>query len=169
MCPMHCKVHLRVDRSTRLIESTISKLSLGSVPWILEVLCSLYWHIFNQIDHITLLWTVVKLYCYRCVSSAARNCFGPIIIPPVHHFSILENKLPGYADDSILMAVVPSPGVRVTLADSMICDLGRVSEWCNIWGTKFNASKIKTMIMFRSRTMHPQSPPLTIGGTGLKE
>ena len=29
-------------------------------------------------------------------------------------FSILENKLIGYEDDSTLMAVVPSPGVRVT-------------------------------------------------------
>ena len=28
-------------------------------------------------------------------------------------FSIFENKLIGYADDSILMAVVPSLGVRV--------------------------------------------------------
>ena len=27
--------------------------------------------------------------------------------------TILENKLIGYADDSTLMAVVPSPGVRV--------------------------------------------------------
>ena len=31
-------------------------------------------------------------------------------------FSILENKLIGYADDSTFMAVVPSPGVRVTVA-----------------------------------------------------
>ena len=37
-------------------------------------------------------------------------------------FSILENKLIGYADDSTLMAVVPSPGVRVT--ESLISDLG---------------------------------------------
>ena len=34
---------------------------------------------------------------------------------------------------------------------------------------KFNASKTKTMIVSRSRTMHPQSPPLTIDGTVLKE
>ena len=34
---------------------------------------------------------------------------------------------------------------------------------------KFNASKTKTMIVSRYRTMHPQSPPLTIGGTVLKE
>ena len=34
---------------------------------------------------------------------------------------------------------------------------------------KLNVSKTKTMIVLRSRTMHPQSPPLTIGGTVLKE
>ena len=47
--------------------------------------------------------------------------------------------------------------------------LGRVSEWCELWGMKLNASKTKTMIVSRSRTMHPQSPLLTIGGTVLKE
>ena len=56
-------------------------------------------------------------------------------------FSILENKLIGYADDSTLVAVVPSPGVRVTVAESMIRDLGNVSEWCDLWGMKLNASK----------------------------
>ena len=34
---------------------------------------------------------------------------------------------------------------------------------------KLNASKTKTMIVSRSRAMHPQSPPLTIDGTVLKE
>ena len=34
---------------------------------------------------------------------------------------------------------------------------------------KLNAIKTKTMIVSRSLTMHPQSPPLTIGGTVLKE
>ena len=32
-----------------------------------------------------------------------------------------------------------------------------------------NVSKMKTMIVSRSRTMHPQSPKLTICGTVLKE
>ena len=49
-------------------------------------------------------------------------------------FSIFENKLISYADDSTLMAVVPSPGVRVAVAESLIRDLGRVSEWCDLWG-----------------------------------
>ena len=82
-------------------------------------------------------------------------------------FSILANKLIDYADDSTLMAVVPSPGVRVTVAESLICELGRVSEWCDLWGIKLNASKTKTMIVSRSLTMHLQSPSLTIGGTVL--
>ena len=34
---------------------------------------------------------------------------------------------------------------------------------------KLNVSKTKTMIVSRSRTMHPQSPPLTFKGTVLKE
>ena len=66
------------------------------------------------------------------------------------------------------MAVVPSPGVRVTVAESLIRDLGRVSQWRELWGMKLNASKTKTMIVSRSRTMHPQSPLLKIGGTLLK-
>ena len=41
----------------------------------------------------------------------------------------------------MLMTLVPSPGVRVAVAESLIRDLGRVSEWCNLWGMKLNASK----------------------------
>ena len=44
-------------------------------------------------------------------------------------FSILENKLIGYADDSTLIAVVPSPGVRVTVAESLSRDPVKASEW----------------------------------------
>ena len=50
------------------------------------------------------------------------------------HFSILENKLIGYTDDSTLMAVVPSPGVRVVVAESLIRDSARVTEWCDLCG-----------------------------------
>ena len=44
-----------------------------------------------------------------------------------------------------------------------------LSVWCDLWGIKLNASKTKTMIVSRSRTMHLQSPPLTTGGTVVKE
>ena len=40
---------------------------------------------------------------------------------------------------------------------------------CDLWGMKFDVSKTKTMIVSRTRTMHPQSPPLTIDGTVPKE
>ena len=53
-------------------------------------------------------------------------------------FSIKENKLIGYADDSTLMAVVPSPSTRVTVAESLIRDFGMVSEWCDPWGNEID-------------------------------
>ena len=46
-----------------------------------------------------------------------------------------------YADDSTLIAIVPSPGIRVTLADSLSRNLIKVSEWCDLWGIKLNASR----------------------------
>ena len=85
-------------------------------------------------------------------------------------FSILKNKLISYSDDSTLMDVVPPPGITVTVAESLIHDLMKFSEWCDLWlwGMKLNASKTMTMIVSTSRTVHPQSPALTIGGTVLK-
>ena len=98
------------------------------------------------------------------------SILGPLLflLYTMHLFSLLENKLIGYANDSTLMAVVPSPGVRVAVAESLIRDLGRVSEWCDLCGLKLHASKTKTMIVSKSRTMHPQSPSLTIGRAMLK-
>ena len=55
------------------------------------------------------------------------------------------------------------------MAESLIRDLGSVGEWCDLWRMKLNSSKTKTIIVSRSRTMHPQSPLLTIGETVLKE
>ena len=43
-------------------------------------------------------------------------------------FSILENKMICYADDSTLIDVVPSPGFRVTVAESLSRDLVKISE-----------------------------------------
>ena len=55
------------------------------------------------------------------------------------------------------------------VAESLKSDLVTVNAWCDHCGMKLNASKTKTMIVSRSRTMHPQSPPLTIDGSVLKE
>ena len=62
------------------------------------------------------------------------NVLGPLLflLYTSELFSILENKVISYADDSTLMAVVPSPGIRVAVAEFLICDLGRVSEWCDL-------------------------------------
>ena len=54
------------------------------------------------------------------VSGAPQgSVLGPLLFPlyTSEVFSILENMLIGYADDSTLMAVVPSPDFRVAVAD----------------------------------------------------
>ena len=55
------------------------------------------------------------------------SVLGPLllILYTSELFSILENKLIGYADESTLMAVVPSPGVGVAVAKFLIRDLFR--------------------------------------------
>ena len=68
-------------------------------------------------------------------------------------FSNLDTTLIVYADDSTSMAVVSSPGFRVTAVGSLIRDLGRVSEWCDFWGT----------IIWRNYQLLAEL--LTIGGT----
>ena len=45
-------------------------------------------------------------------------------------FSILENKLIGYAEDKHCCGAIPKR--QSTVAESMIRDLGRVSEWV-VW------------------------------------
>ena len=69
--------------------------------------------------------------------------FWPVIVPPFTSelFSILENKLIVYADDSNLLYVVPFSGVSVAVAESFNLDLGKVSEGCDLWSMKLNASK----------------------------
>ena len=97
--------------------------------------------------------------CQEC-RSPQGSILDPLVflLYTLEHFSILENKLIGNANDSSLMAIVPSSGVRVTVEESLIHYLGRVSKWCDLWGMKLNACKTKTMIVSWLRTMHPQSP-----------
>ena len=98
------------------------------------------------------------------------NVLGPLLflLYTLLLFSILQNKLVGYAHDSTL-SVVPSPGITDTVAESPNHDLGNFSEPCDCQGMKFNVCKTKTMIVSRSCTMHHQSPPLTSIKTVLKE
>ena len=71
-----------------------------------------------------------------------RGCFTGAVSQGLFHsrlcitrlFSILENMLIGYADNSTVTAVVSALGVRVTVAESLKCDLGKVRKRCHHWG-----------------------------------
>ena len=97
--------------------------------------------------------------CARCYSSCTLRSF----------FSILKNKLIRYADDSTLIAVAPSPCIRVTVAEHWSVTSAGLVRWV-VWpmGNEIEW-KTKTMIISTSRTMHPHSPQLNIDQTVLKE
>ena len=74
--------------------------SIGSALWVLEVLCCLYWHSFCQIDHSTLWWMVVGVNWLMLFQELPQgSVLGPLllILFTSELFSILENKLIGYA------------------------------------------------------------------------
>ena len=83
------------------------------------------------------------------------NVLGPqlFLLYTAELFSKVEIKLFGYADDSTLLAVVPSPGERAAFSESMNRDLNSVSVWCILWGKKVKESKTKTMIVSRLLTV----------------
>ena len=74
----------------------------------------------------------------------------------------LENKLIAYADDATLVASIPSPNLRSSVAESLNRDLERIKDWCKLWGMKLNPLKTQSMIISRSRTLYPHHPDLRI-------
>ena len=108
----------------------------------------------------------------RVVSGVPQgSVLGPLLflLYTAELFSILENRLVGYADDSTLVAVVPSPGDRDSISASLNRDLGLISDWCSKWGMVLNAAKTKSMIVSRSRTLLPAFPVLRLANSVLLE
>ena len=89
------------------------------------------------------------------------SVLGPLLflLYTSEHLTIFGNYLIGYCDDSPLIAVVLSPCITVPAAESPNHDLVKVSERCDLWRMKLNASKTRTMIVPGLRAMYPQSPP----------
>ena len=56
------------------------------------------------------------------------------------------------------------------VAESLNHDLGKVREWCGLWGMKLNVRKTKSLSLQVTHNSS-QSPPLTvtIGGMVVKE
>ena len=133
----------------------IKAFCIGSELWVLEVLCCLYWHSFCQTDHraSTLWWMVIGVnwltLCQECRRAVfwARYCSSCTL----RSFFALWK---------ISWSVKLMTLRRHWSYSSRVYDLGRVSEWCDLWVMKLNASKTKAVIVSRSSTMHPQSPPI---------
>jgi len=99
------------------------------------------------------------------------SVLGPLlfILYTADLFDLVENDLFTYADDATLVAVARSPVDRLYVADSINRDLFAIDSWCVAWDMKLNASKSKTFVAGRSRTVLPYHPALTVGDAVLDE
>ena len=94
------------------------------------------------------------------------QCLEPIIVLPVQLGAVFH-----YGEDHRLCRwwMLCHPKALELQRKSTWNWPRQLNEWCNFWQMKLNTSKTKTMIVCWSRTMHPHSPTLTVGGTVLKE
>ena len=103
----------------------LSSVGIGS-----SVLSVLTQYLSNRSQHVLVDGCLSKLV--NVVSGVPQgSVLGPLLflLYTSEFFYILENKLIGYADNSTLIAVVPSPCVRVAVAESLNRDLVRVNAW----------------------------------------
>jgi len=84
-------------------------------------------------------------------------------------FSITENKLVGYADDSTLIATIRKPSDRLGVEASLQRDLLAISSWCDQWCMKLNPNKTKSLVISRSRTVMPPHSQLWLNGVPINE
>ena len=163
-----CIVFISSLQEARIVQIYFSA-AFDSVnhPGILYNLCSVgiggsllsTYFLSNRSQHVMVDGCRSKLV--NVVSGVQQGCIlRPLLflLYTLELFSTLENKLIGYATDSTVIDVVPSPGIGVSVSESLIRDPGRVRECCDLWGMKLNASETWNMIVSRSRAMHPQSP-----------
>ena len=120
-----------------LISSSIMEFSISSALGVLEVLCCLYWQFLsNRSQHVTvngcqsILFNVVagqeyrrKVFWAHYCSSCTTWCFFLFC-----RINWLVMPMTPY----LLLLIVPSPGIRVTVAESPNRDLGTFREWCDL-------------------------------------
>ena len=73
------------------------------------------------------------------------SLLGPLlfILYTSEMFELVGNRLYGYADDAILLAVVRKPADRPAVATSLNRDLARIQQWCNRRYLILNPNKTK--------------------------
>ena len=78
---------------------------------------------------------------------------------------LLQIELVPYADDSTLLCRIPHPRNRSSVTASLNDDLAVNGDWSSRWGMLVNPSKMRGMLISRSRTVEPLFPDLLIDGS----
>ena len=80
---------------------------------------------------------------------------------------LFENRLFAYAYDSKLLAVVCWPADKPAVSASLNWALSRIQEWCNLCCMILNPTKMKALVVSRSRTVSPPHGDLVLSGVSI--
>lgn len=99
------------------------------------------------------------------------SVLGPLlfILYTSEMFSITENILVGYADDSTLIADISRPASRPDVEASLLRDLNAIQLWCANWGMLLNPGKTKSLVISRSRAVVPPHASLSLNGVRIED
>ena len=84
-------------------------------------------------------------------------------------FHIVGNHIVGYADDTMIYAVIPRPLSHPQVMKSLNQNLAAINSWCLEWHMMLNPNKTKSMVFSRFRTIASGYGDLTLGGGELEE
>ena len=70
-------------------------------------------------------------------------------------FHIVENHIMGYAQDTMIYAVIPRLLSRPQVMEKLNQNLGAIHSRCFKWHMRLNPKKTKSMVVSRSRTYTP--------------
>ena len=101
----------------------------------------------------SLWWSLVAVNLLSSCQEWRIEVFSPVIVPPVHLGAFFYS---GEETDRLYRSLDFDSCCALPRRYSYS---SRVSEtWGDLWGTKLNSCKTKTMIVSSSRTMHPRHP-----------
>ena len=98
------------------------------------------------------------------------SILGPVlfILYTSELFHIVENHIGGYADDTMIYAIIHILLLHPLVMISLNQDLAVINSWCLKWHTRLNIKITKPMVVSQSQIIAHGYGDLTLGGTELE-
>ena len=103
--------------------------------------------------------------CFCCTLLTFQGCFRMSWLVMRTTLPCRVVRITNYVVSYTRMCRIPHPRNRSSVAASLNDDLAVISDWCSRWGMLVNPSKMRGLLISRSRTVEPLFPDLLIDGS----